>query len=79
MSGRAPTWASVVKLGSPSWTTETSQLVPPISTVIKSPRPTARAALSAATTPDAGPDSTVSIGRARAVSTLTVPPFDAVM
>ena len=42
-------------------------------------RPRLRATHVAATSPEAGPERTVSMGRSRAVSMLSVPPFEAVM
>ena len=56
-----------------------SALVPPISTVIRLRSDVCLATADAATTPEAGPDRMVSIGRWRAVSMLSVPPLLLVM
>jgi hypothetical protein len=50
-----------------------------MSIVISRVCPDDAAARVAATTPDAGPDKIVSIGRSRAVLILNEPPFEAVM
>ena len=56
-----------------------SALVPPMSTVIRLRNGVSAATADAATTPEAGPDSIVSIDRCRAVSILSVPPLLLVM
>jgi len=79
ISGRPPTWVRVVCVGSRVWITDMSALVPPMSNVIRFSNGVCPAATDAATTPDAGPDRIVSIGRCRAVSMLSVPPLLLVM
>ena len=61
---------------SPSWITPTSKLVPPMSQVIRSATPRARATAAPATTPPAGPESTVSTQRRAADSAVMTPPLD---
>ena len=78
-SGKSPTVVRVVYSGSPERVSAMSLLVPPMSRVIRRWCGVPSAARAAATTPDAGPDSTVSIGRARAVRSATVPPLEVVM
>ncbi len=56
-----------------------SLLVPPMSKVMMRGVPVAAASRLAAMTPEAGPDSSVSTGRVRAVARLSEPPLEAVM
>ena len=78
-SGNPPITVRVANCGSPSAETAMSPLVPPMSKVMMRGVPVAAASRLAAITPEAGPDSRVSTGRARAVARLSVPPFEAVM
>src|SRR4029077_795423 len=62
LDGNAPIRPSVVSVGSPSRTTDTSVEVPPPSQVSTRSNPAWRAKSDAPNTPAAGPDSTVVIG-----------------
>ena len=79
ISGKSPTSVLAVNSGTPAWQSEMSVLVPPMSKVMSCSRPAAEPTRVDATTPDAGPESTVSMGRSRAVPTLNDPPLLAVM
>ena len=70
---------SVVYSGDPFRVTARSLEVPPMSRDTIRGSPAVSDTCAAATTPDAGPESSVSTGRRRAVAMLTVPPFDVAM
>ena len=74
--GWAPTPPSVVIVGSPSRTTETSVEVPPPSQVSTRSKPAVRAIRAAPRAPAAGPDSTVVIGWLTISAADITPPFD---
>ena len=71
-----PTWYSVARLIAPSSTSEALAVVPPMSKVISLSKPMRRASAWAPTTPAAGPDSMMCIGRAAAASAVIRPPLD---
>src|SRR5215217_9655359 len=74
--GYAPTEPSVVSVGSPSMTTDTSVDVPPPSLVSTRSNPATCAISAAPSAPAAGPDSTVVIGWCTTSSAESTPPFD---
>ena len=74
--GKAPTEPSVVSVGSPSITTETSVEVPPPSRVRMRSKPAIRLIIAAPSAPAAGPESTVVIGWCTTSSALRTPPLD---
>ena len=74
--GNAPTVPSVVSVGSPSTTTETSVDVPPPSQVSTRSKPATFAISAAPSAPAAGPLSTVVIGWCTTSSALRTPPLD---
>ena len=74
--GKAPTLPSVVRVGSPSMTTETSVEVPPPSQVRTRSKPATCAISAAPSAPAAGPESTVVIGWCTTSSAESTPPFD---
>ncbi len=74
--GYAPTVPSVVSVGSPSSTTETSVEVPPPSQVSTLSKPARRAISAAPSAPAAGPESTVVIGWCTTSSADSTPPLD---
>ena len=67
---------SVVRVGSPSSTTETSVEVPPPSQVSTRSKPARRAIRAAPSAPAAGPESTVVIGWCTTSSAESTPPLD---
>jgi hypothetical protein len=67
---------SVVSVGSPSMTTETSVDVPPPSEVSTRSNPATFAISAAPRAPAAGPDSTVVIGWCTTSSAESTPPLD---
>ena len=71
-----PTWYSVARLIAPSSTSEALAVVPPMSNVISLPIPICRRSSWAPTTPAAGPDSMMCIGRAAAAVSVISPPLD---
>ena len=73
--GNAPTEPSVVRVGSPSMTTETSVDVPPPSQVSTRSKPATSAISAAPSAPAAGPDSTVVIGWCTTSSADSTPPL----
>src|SRR4051795_3615351 len=74
--GNAPTEPSVVNVGSPSTTTETSVEVPPPSQVSTLSKPAALAIRAAPRAPAARPLRAVGIGWGTTSSALTPPPLD---
>ena len=74
--GYAPTVPSVVRVGSPSSTTDTSVDVPPPSQVSTRSKPAVRAISAAPSAPAAGPLSTVVIGWCTTSSADSTPPLD---
>src|SRR6478735_6444045 len=74
--GYAPTVPSVVRVGSPSRTTDTSVDVPPPSQVRIFGKPATFAMSAAPSAPAAGPDSTVVIGWWTTSSAESTPPLD---
>ena len=74
--GNAPTEPSVVSVGSPSITTDTSVDVPPPSEVSTRSKPATLAISAAPSAPAAGPDSTVVIGWCTTSSADSTPPLD---
>ena len=70
---------SVVSVGSPSSTTETSVEVPPPSQVSTLSKPARLAIRPAPSAPAAGPDSTVVIGWCTTSSAESTPPLDFMM
>ena len=74
--GKAPTEPSVVSVGSPSMTTETSVEVPPPSLVRTRSKPATFAISAAPRAPAAGPESTVVIGWCTTSSADSTPPLD---
>ena len=74
--GYGPTLPSVVSVGSPSSTTDTSVDVPPPSQVSSRSTPARVATKAAPSAPAAGPDSTVVIGWCTTSSADSTPPFD---
>ncbi len=74
--GYWPTVPSVVSVGSPSSTTDTSVEVPPPSQVSTRSKPASRATRAAPSAPAAGPDSTVVIGWCTTSSADSTPPLD---
>jgi len=74
--GNAPTEPSVVRVGSPSTTTDTSVDVPPPSQVSTRSKPATRAISAAPRAPAAGPLRTVVIGWCTTSSALSTPPLD---
>ncbi len=76
LEGNAPTEPSVVSVGSPSITTETSVEVPPPSQVRTLSKPATLAISAAPSAPAAGPESTVVIGWCTTSSAESTPPLD---
>ncbi len=74
----APTEYSEARVTSPSSTIEALAVVPPMSKVMILGRSLARASAWAPTTPPAGPDSMMFIGRSAAAVSLLRPPFDCI-
>ena len=74
--GNAPTEPSVVSVGSPSMTTDTSVEVPPPSLVRTLSKPATFAISAAPSAPAAGPDRTVVIGWCTTSSAQSTPPLD---
>ena len=71
-----PTSHSATRVTSPPSRIDAFAVVPPMSKVMTSPCPTLRAISLAPTTPAAGPDSMMWIGRSDAASTPMEPPLD---
>ena len=74
--GYAPTLPSVVSIGWPLMTTDTSVDVPPPSQVSTRSKPAVWAIRAAPSEPAAGPDSTVVIGWCTTSSADSTPPLD---
>ena len=74
----APTAYSWARATSPSSTIEALAVVPPMSKVMILSRSLARASACAPTTPPAGPDSMMFIGRSAAAPSVVRPPFDCI-
>ena len=79
ITGKSPTAFSVEVRTSPPSTRPMSALVPPMSNATSASWPEARPSAAAATTPDAGPDRSVSTGRSTARAALMMPPLDLVL
>ena len=69
----------VVTTGRPRWIRATSQLVPPMSKVMRSSMPALPLAATDEITPPAGPESTVATGMRAAVRKVETPPLDCMM
>ena len=76
ISGRSPILALVVNSTSPAVMMAMSALVPPMSSDSAAGTASRRQIRAAAVAPEAGPDRTVSIGRAVALARLSMPPED---
>ena len=74
----APTAYSWARATSPCSTIEALAVVPPMSKVMILSRSLARASAWAPTTPPAGPDSMMFIGRSAAAPSVVRPPFDCI-
>ena len=74
----APTAYSCARVTSPFSTIEALAVVPPMSKVMIFASFFERATACAPTTPPAGPDSTMFIGRAAAALSVVRPPFDCI-
>ena len=74
----APTAYSCARAISPSSTIDALAVVPPMSKVMIFSRFLARARAWAPTTPPAGPDSMMFIGRSAAAVSVVSPPFDCI-
>jgi hypothetical protein len=74
----APTEYSAARVTSPSSTIDAFAVVPPMSKVTVFGSCFARARTCAPTTPPAGPDSMMFIGRSAAAASVVRPPFDCI-
>ena len=79
MRGNSPTSDSVETIGAPFRISDRSVLVPPMSMVRRSGSSSILPRNRAAVTPDAGPESNVWTGKARASRAAMTPPLDLVM
>ena len=78
-TSRPATTPCVVIPGCSALTSATSQLVPPMSKVMRSEKPAERPSSTEAATPPAGPDSTVVTGSLCTCPKVAVPPLDCMM
>ena len=78
ISGNPSSSASEETSGAPSTTSETSKLVPPMSTQIRLRRPSSRASATPPIVPPTGPESSVWSVSSRADSAVTMPPLDCI-